>query len=345
MGMTYDGTNSQIVLFGGCCDPSGNYWNDTWTWDGSTWHNVTPGGTNPCPRVSTRMIWDGHQVMLFGGRGKTSGCTGLLDDTWTWNGSAWTPCVAPTGCLTGQPTQARESEGMAYDQSNPPDATAGDVIMFGGNETLPSGSATTPDELIAASGPGNDTWQWDGAGLSWTQLSPTGTLPCTRNSAGMAFDFATTTNRILMFGGQGGTDCNGGLGGPLNDTWTWSGTKWVLCSTSCTGAPSPRTGHRVAWDNDTAIQRVVLFGGSSSISTSNCSGSNLLCNDTWYIDGGPWSQQTPMHSPTKRCCVGLAYDALHNRLVLFGGGVSKTSNKDDTWLWNGTDWCQAGVSC
>ena len=42
MGMTYDGTNNQIVLFGGCCDSLGNYWADTWTWDGSTWHNVTP---------------------------------------------------------------------------------------------------------------------------------------------------------------------------------------------------------------------------------------------------------------------------------------------------------------
>ncbi len=347
MGMTYDGSHNQIVLFGGCCDSMGNYWGDTWTWDGTNWHNVTPA-TSPCPRVSTRMVWDGHQVVLFGGTGALPSCAtgGLQSDTWLWDGTSWTPCnLAHSDCTNPNQPTARESEGVAYDQSNPPDATSGKVIMFGGNSHVADGQPSTPDELLAAAAPTNDTWQWDGSVKDWTKLAPSGTLPCNRNSAGLAFDFSASRNRILLFGGQGDSSCSGGVAGPLNDTWTWSGTKWVKCSDAVCNPNglSVRTGHRVAWDNDAAIQRIVLFGGSSP----GCSNTGNLCNDTWYIDGGAWTQQSTTSQPTPRCCVGLAYDALHSRLILFGGAAANRVNQSDTWEWSGTpgSWCQAGVSC
>ena len=48
-GIAYDAAREQVVLFGGgvtCC--SGNYFNDTWVWDGTTWTQVFPV-TSPLP--------------------------------------------------------------------------------------------------------------------------------------------------------------------------------------------------------------------------------------------------------------------------------------------------------
>ncbi len=69
-------------------------------------------------------------LVLFGGGGSAGR---LLDDTWTWNGSAWTehhPAKHPA---------ARYGTSMAYD------ATARGVVLFGGYN------------LSADS---NDTWIW-----------------------------------------------------------------------------------------------------------------------------------------------------------------------------------------
>jgi hypothetical protein len=41
---------------------------------------------------------------------------------------------------------------------------------------------------------------------------------------------------------------------------------------------------------------------------------------------------------------GLAYDAAHSKVLMFGGGYgSMRTSLDDTWEWNGTDWCQVGA--
>jgi hypothetical protein len=341
-GMAYDALHNSTVLFGGCCDASGNFLNETWVWNGTTWTQLSPA-SSPCPRNSTRILWDGHQIILFGGLGGPT-CPSpnvLQRDTWLWNGTNWIQCAPPAGCSTGQPG-ARESEGMALDQST--DATADDVIMFGGNGNPPA-SPSAPDEMQPAAAPLNDTWIWDGTAKTWTQLFPT-TSPCTRNSAGMAFDADPARNKVWLFGGQGGSNCPGGAG-PLNDNWSWNGSKWVKCADAVCNPNglSKRTGHRVAWDADSAIQRIVLFGGDSQTTTSSCPAPSNTCNDTWNIDGGPWTQQTPVHPPSVRCCGGLAYEALNNRLVLFGGAGPSQVNKDDTWLWNGTDWCQVGATC
>jgi hypothetical protein len=70
-----------------------------------------------------------------------------------------------------------------------------------------------------------------------------------------------------------------------------------------------------------------------------------LCNDTWYIDGGAWVQQLPASPPAVRCCEGLAFDTLHNQLVMFGGGGVGRASLDETDIWDGTNWCVKGSTC
>ena len=65
---------------------------DTWTYDGSNWARVTPA-QSPSARFHAPMVYDSdhHVMVLFGGEGITQEQSGPLNDTWTWDGTSWTP--------------------------------------------------------------------------------------------------------------------------------------------------------------------------------------------------------------------------------------------------------------
>ena len=117
--MAYDPGTGQLVLFGGA-QAGGD---ETWTWNGTTWTQQSPATTPPA-RWSGSMAYDSGpgQLVLFGGDGGV-GRTGLLNDTWTWNGTTWTqlsPAASPP---------ARYFATMDYD------AGAGQLVLFGGADS------------------------------------------------------------------------------------------------------------------------------------------------------------------------------------------------------------------
>src|SRR4051794_15390615 len=70
-GMAYDGARHQIVIFGGAVatGPSNfTLGNDTWVWDGQTWHQKSPA-TVPPARSRPCMIYDPRtqQIVMVGG--------------------------------------------------------------------------------------------------------------------------------------------------------------------------------------------------------------------------------------------------------------------------------------
>jgi hypothetical protein len=314
--MAYDAATSTAILFGGATFASLAPLNDTWSWNGSAWTQVSaPAGCtiacseSPQPRWSSQLIYDAARgtLLLFGGYNNS---VGVFDDTWVWTGSVWSE-VSP---VPPSPS-VRSAASMVYD------AATGTVLLFGGSN-----------------GPSNDTWSWSGG--FWTQLAPA-TSPPARTAAAIAYD--ETRGTVLLFGG-----CKGSFPGCtpanfLNDTWSWNGSTWTElsspsgCSNTCNG-PSPRQGAGGAYDS--VRRSVVLFGGTDS--------SGEL-NDTWYWNdfGLNWTELSSpagctgscTASPTGRQFASMAADAATKSILLFGG-VACCSNLNDTWSWNGFGWTE-----
>jgi hypothetical protein len=130
-----------------------------------------------------------RQMVLFGG----SGASGLLADTWTWDGRSWTqqfPATSPA---------ARSGSGMAYD------AGGRQILLFGGAPVL-----VYPNINYLS-----DTWTWNGT--TWTAVSP-GTTPPARAFFGIASD--AESGPVLIYGGQ--QPINPIFFEVLADAWSWS---------------------------------------------------------------------------------------------------------------------------
>lgn len=86
--MAYDSVRGVTVMFGGAAPNS--LLADTWEWDGTTWtENTTPG---PPARYGHAMAFDSANevAVLFGGQSGIPFGQGVLGDTWTYDGTAWT---------------------------------------------------------------------------------------------------------------------------------------------------------------------------------------------------------------------------------------------------------------
>ena len=167
--MAYDAATSQVVMFGGYDSGTGHYLGDTWTWNGTTWTQVT--GTGPGARMDGGMAYDTPRsdVVLFAGYNGS-----YLGDTWTFNGT-WTqkaPAHSPA---------ARRGMGMAYD------STLHEVIITGGLEST---------------GDASDIWMYDGTGVDW-QVDYGEVELAARDGLGLA-PAPTGTGQLVAFGGESG---------------------------------------------------------------------------------------------------------------------------------------------
>jgi hypothetical protein len=92
--MVYDALRQRVVLIGGatCCPAA--LQNDVWEWDGTSWAQI-PSSLSPSPHPSPSR-WMGAaafdassgKILYFGGKPASSG---VLGDSWTWDGSLWSP--------------------------------------------------------------------------------------------------------------------------------------------------------------------------------------------------------------------------------------------------------------
>jgi hypothetical protein len=84
---------------------------------------------------------------------------------------------------------------------------------------------------------------------------------------------------------------------------------------------------------DPLHHQTLLFGGEYN------HGNPLA--ETWVYNGTNWTHLQPATSPTPRLWHGMAFDAAHGTIVLFGGCPNTTCTPaylGDTWVWNGTTW-------
>ena len=288
--LAYDLARQRLVLFGGY---DGTPESDTWEYDRATtrWTHVTPPGQAPSPRVRHAMVYDAlrGKVVLFGGVDDDANA-----EIWEYDGptARWT-LVTPLG---GRPSP-RYGHAMAYD------AGRGKIVLFGGWEF---------------SGADDETWEYDTATATWTQILPTGAVaPARRDGHAMAYD--TRRGKVVLFGGQLATNR------PSSETWEYDGATATWTEITLVGdEPAPRAGHAMAYDPGRG--KVVLFGGA-----------DLSANgETWEYDGAiaTWTRVTPVGgSPLPRSGHAMAYDAARGTMVMFGGWDGALNG--DLWEYDG----------
>lgn len=296
-GMSGPDADGYVVLMNTGNYPSfSNYLNETWTFNGTDWHNTSAtlmDANGPLPGRSQQVFaYDGYNVMLYGGQG---GFTGqIYQDTWTWNGSAWTkqnPATSPFGrfwskasFLAGvgtvmfggfggagngvylNETWIWDGYGLNWTKEAPatsPSARIGHTLAAGPSYVLMFGGVVSNGQFL------NDTWKFDGT--TWTQLSPINS-PSARANACMSYD--SVHGKWVLFGGVNQYNY-------LPETWTFDGTNWTQVSVANGAGPSGKNGAQMCFD--TQSNTTILFGGISATD-------NYPANSTWSFNGTVWTK-------------------------------------------------------
>ncbi len=285
--MAYDSDAGSVILFGGW-DPDTDF-GDTWKYDpaANTWAQLEPSGGVPGGRALHQMVYDPADgvVILFGGTSDA----GRFGDTWAYSpaDNTWTDLTGSGG------PSARSAHSMVYD----PDT--GEVILFGG---------------VSDAGLYDDTWAYDPAAETWTELLPEGPVPSARSGHAMAYD--DLSGQVILFGGYDGS--------LVSDTWAYDrvANTWTKLDPLGT-VPSARGNHRMVYDS--ASGQVILFGGYDG-------GADLY--DTWAYDPAlnTWTDLDPIGPPPAREEHAMVYDPDGGRVIIFGG-LDQPADVDlnDTW--------------
>lgn len=233
--MAFDEDDGQVILFGGI-SVNGQYLDDTWAYDPSTfqWMDLEPMGDRPWARYYPSLTYDAASgaSILFGGLDIDD--INMFNDTWSYDRATntWTE-ISTTGALPAP----RYGHSMVYESSN------GVMILFGG---------------WTERGAVNDTWSYDPQTSAWTELRPTGELPTPRDSCAMVYD--PVAGKVILFGGWDDY-------GFLDETWVYDPAENSWMELRPEGdQPPPTALTAMVWSevSDSAI----LFGGYDGESES-----------------------------------------------------------------------------
>ncbi len=194
------GNGAEAVMFGGLTN--GGMADDTWVFNGATWTQTcgtgVPTACGVPGRIGASIGWDGHEFVMFGGAPQgTSDIGAPTDDTWTFDGTAWTQVC---GTSIGHPCGPgpRALAGLALQQQT--HTTAPGAVLAGGG-SLFGGGAQSLDR---------DVWLFRSG--AWTQLATPwsatevhftdGDQPPTGSGPLLPFVVAQPTECQVLFVGQ-----------------------------------------------------------------------------------------------------------------------------------------------
>jgi len=184
------------------------------------------------------------------------------------------------------------------------DSKTGKVLLFGGTD-----SKSFFD----------DTWEYDAATNTWTELQPTGSVPPERCAASMVYDSAR--GKAVLYGGTS-TEAF------LSDTWEYDRETNTWVELRPGGAlPSERVGQNMVYDS--AHGMATLFGGRDQDS---------FLNDTWAYDiaQNTWALlETAGETPTERYGHAMVYDEASGKVFVSGGWDSRVF-LSSTWVFDPT---------
>ncbi|MFZ2114308.1 MAG: hypothetical protein WAU77_11350 [Solirubrobacteraceae bacterium] len=287
--MAYDAATGQLVMFGGYGAQSSSSQtgelSDTWTWDGSSWHEVAASGPDG---GSASMVYDAasRQLLLVQ---TTPNSSGNLSDTWLWSGSGWTKIAGARG-------PADYSDAAAYDPR------LGEVVL-----------------LVEAGLPNvtrrPQTWLWDGH--SWTQAQSSHVPP---ESVGEPLVYDPNSGEVIL---QGSTHMYvPGVGPNSADTWGWDGTDWSRLRPA--SSPPLSQGYAIAYDESAKQVWLVNTGGAWPDAECGTGLPNEL-KTVYTWNGSDWSTRAARKGLASRGFAALAYDSATKQLVSFGGCTPPTS--------------------
>ena len=351
--MVYDSLRQRTFLFGGWQPATGLYPTDQWEWNSAdkTWRARAVSGDQPLPRYGHALVYDSdrHRVVLFGGFGGSGSAKARFNDLWEWDGTAWADKTPPG---TSKPSP-RLNALMTYDAGRKL------IVLRGGN----TGTAVPPSGTYV-----DDTWEWDAATATW---SPRTAPALGLGSASLAThravydagrakvllyqDFQTiwqwdpvapawvpqTTSKadtlvppsnvpgIVYDAARAKVAAFGGLFGRTRDVWEWNPAdgSWANRSVPIDG-PTPRTWPFLAVDSKR--DALMVFGGFHSGDAS------AYKQDIWrWTTAAPtWDNGLTKLSgnPSVRAYGPMVYDAIQDRLLIFGGYGGSYLN--DVWSWS-----------
>jgi len=168
------------------------------------------------------------------------------------------------------------------------------------------------------------------AGAKWTLLFPTHILD-ERFASAAVYD--AVTNRLIAFSGANFNSVPNDVLSLANANGTGTANWTTEIPDGAAGSPPGRTFHSAVYDE--VNSRMIMFGG--------CSFTGELCskylNDVWVltnangVGGTPtWRQLSPVGTPpAPRWAHAATYDAVNNRMIVFGGD-NQSLIFSDTWV-------------
>lgn len=343
----YDSRRNRIIVFGG--QGYDFYYNDVWALtlgDTAQWTRLVPLGTPPQGRIAADGIYDpdSDRVLVHGGFVHTDPHRiDASEELWQLRLSdppVWEE-VTPAG-IVPPPVAAANA---VHDPNHHRMIVTGDGTLAWALDLSgpPAWSAIQPTSeapqnrgygVAALDGAGDRILAFGGAavnddrGVDVLALDPVpswgvlGGHPLPLRRFGQATAYDGRRNQMLVFGGiSGETYMNDSWGLDLSGSGTWAPLQVY-------GEPPPPR-HEPAGAFDTQLDRMLIYGGWTYPQN--------FFDDVWALSfsvGGSSWQQISIAGDTKpegRRAHAVAYDALRNRLYLFGGLGKNYFELGDLW--------------
>ncbi len=262
--MAYDPLLDEVVLFDSCPSVPCELSNQTWTYNGVTWTDLTGTlPTAPSAREGAGLAYDPSfkGVILFGGA-NSAGTN--LNDTWLFNGTGWHNITAAVGLPT---TVVESSVNWAW----------GAMAWDPGLDTMVVVDGCVDDGCTDVWG---QTWFLNVTG--WSAAWGPSTLANGTYLAYNSLAYDAADGYLVAYGGydaysmtsQNYTYTMNGSGTWVNITDTDAGCVAGTCYT-----PPGRDSEAMTWDSQ--LNAVFMTAGFNDTTTT-------WLNDSWTFSGGAW---------------------------------------------------------
>lgn len=315
-GMVYDSERDALMGYGGYSNLNTAYYQDGFrlALETNLWTSLGPAGwMPPGERTNFALLLDpNHDRVLVLGRDATPCNTVYYYDILanTWSSAACTGAYPTSDVGRGAVVDVAGDRVLTFTdfvrEMPLSGAPAWSVLSPGG--TSPPSLAGRPILDAARSRVllfRDDMTVWAlslGTSPAWSQVFSGGTAPSARNKFTLTLD--AERDRALLCGGWVEP-----VGPAYNDTWSFDfATNTWSSLLSPGGAPPPRSKHSAV--RASALDALVAFGGDGGSSVYVLPLSAGGAGTTLTTSGTP---------PSSRSATSTAYDAVRNRLLVFGG--------------------------